>query len=294
MILKKLFKGLIGLVLTIVLVVGGTILIVNAKYGINIISVAKSLGKLGGTVDVAALAPKAPQEADYPATMNVINNSLAGFITYDSAEQKYAISSSASPLSQDLKLTDTQVCVLINWILEGQEGSMNVNIAGKEVDLKEYEFKVVQIEFKDGAEGAINYNIVMSISLAKIKDKMNGFPFNFLKDRVPDKLYISSTVAVKKAEGKFKYDVSSVSLALNNMTGEEVEKVFKLLNIFVGAGEVSTFNSSLGKSFVDALIGNADANGLTYSLASNAGSGIADFAFEKEGETIYYVMKYAV
>ena len=148
-------------------------------------------------------------------------------------------------------------------------------------------------EFSDGADGAINYNVVMSISLQKIKDKMNSFPFSFLKNKVPVKLYISSTVAITKGAGAFNYEVSSVSLALNNMTGDEVDKVFKLLNIFAGAGDVSTFNLSLGKSFVDALIGNADANGLTYSLASSAGSGIADFAFEKEGETIYYVIKKA-
>ncbi|HAJ77445.1 MAG TPA: hypothetical protein DCO89_00045 [Clostridiales bacterium] len=291
MILRRLIKGLIGLVLTIILVVGGTILIVNAKYGINIISVAKSLGKLGGDVDVTTLAPKAPKEADYAPTMHVINDALAGFITYDEEEQKYSISSSASPLSKDLKLTDTQVCILINWILEGQEGSMNVNIAGKEVDLKEYDFKVVQIQFTEGAEGAINYNVVMSISLTKIKDKMNGFPFSLLKGKVPDTLYLSSTVSVLKTAGAFKYEVSSVSLALNNMTGDEVDKLFKLLNIFVGVGDVSTFNLSLGKSFVDALIGNADVSGLTYSLASSSGSNIADFTFEKVGETIYYVMK---
>ena len=45
--LKKLIMSLIGFVVTIVLVVGGTILFVNAKYGINMIDVAKSLKKLG-------------------------------------------------------------------------------------------------------------------------------------------------------------------------------------------------------------------------------------------------------
>ena len=294
--LKKLLGSIIGFIVGLVLIVGGTILVVNAKYGINIITVGKSLGKLGGTVDVAALAPRAPNYesgTDEATTAATVNAAISGLVIEPSTEDdSYRLSTSvSSTLSQDLRLTDTQCCVLLNWVLNNNEGSQIANIAGKDVDLKDYEFKVVQIQFSEGEEGAINFNVVMSLSLKKIKDKMNGFPFSFLKNKVPDTLYISSTVSVTKTAGAFHYDVGHVSLALNNMSGEEVDKVFQLLNIFAKAGDVSNFNISLGKSFVDALIGNSEIGGFTYSM--HDGVGVADFAFEKEGDTIYYVMKTA-
>lgn len=287
--IKRFFKFIFGFIITIVLVAGGTVLYVNAKYDINIFTVGKSLGKLSENVDVATLAPKAPKVEDLSATKNIINASINDLISYNSETDTYSVNKSiSSSISEDIKLTDTQVCVLLNWMLESQEETMKANIGGKEVDLKDYNFKLVQIAFSSGKEGAINFNLVMSISLEKIKDKMNSFPFSFFKSKVPDTLYISSTVAIKKTEGTFGYSVKSVSLALNNMTGEEVEKLFKLVNIFAKVGDLSDFNLNLGTSFVNALIGNNDVSGLTYSLKS---AGVTDFDFETISDTIYYVIK---
>ncbi len=286
----KLLKWLISSVLTIVLIVGGLFLFINAKYGINIFDVAKSLGKLGQMPEVSQVAPKAPVDADKATTMNAVNSSITGLITYDSENDKYTYNSSVSgTMATDIKLTGAQVCVLLNWMLDGQE-SMTANIGGQEVNLKDYEFTIVQIDFAEGEEGAVNFNVVMSISLTKIKDKMTGLVLGWLKGKVPDKLYVSSTVAVKKDAGKFKYSVENVSLALNNMTGKEVEQAIKLLNIVVKSGELTDFNKNLGKGFVDALIGNEEVSGLTYALRS---VGVDDFEFEKVGETMCYVMKKA-
>lgn len=287
--IKRFFKFIFGIVLTIVLLAGGTVLYINARYDINIFTVGKSLDKLSENVDIAVLAPKAPKDEDLPVTKNVVNASIDGLITYNTETDKYSINNSiSSNISQDLKLIDTQVCVLLNWMLDSQEEEMKANIGGKDVNLKDYDFKLVQIAFTSGEAGAINFNFVMSLSLTKIKDKMNAFPFSFFKSKVPDTLYISSIVAVKKLEGTFKYSVESVSLALNNMTGEEVEKLFKLVNIFAKVGDIADFNLNLGQSFVNAIIGNEDASGLTYSLKS---AGATDFDFEIIGETIYYVIK---
>ena len=284
----KLLKWIISSILTLVFIVGGCILFINAKYGINVLSVAKSLGKLAEMPDISTVAPHAPVDADNEATMNAVNASIPGLVVYNSETHQYSLNTSiSSTMDSDIKLTGAQTCVLLNWVLSSQE-TMPANIGGQEVNLKDYEFTVHQIDYAEGEEGAINFNVVMSISLTKIKDKMTGLVLGWLKGKVPDRLYVSSTVAVKKGESAFAYTVENVSLALNNMSGKEVEQAIKLLDIVVKSGSLTDFNKNLGKSFVDALIGNEDTPGLTYSLKS---AGVNDFAFEKVGDVMYYVMK---
>lgn len=284
----KLLKWLISSIMIVILIVGGTILLINAKYGINVFDVAKSLGKIGQMPEISQVAPKAPTDADNTSAMNTINASIDGLIVYNSETQKYSLNNSvSSTMSSDIKLTGAQTCSLLNWVLDGQE-NMIANIGGRDVNLKEYEFTIVQIDFAEGEDGATNFNVVMSINLTKIKEKMTGLVLGWLKGKVPDKLYVLSTVAVTKNAGTFNYSVENVSLALNNMTGKEVEQAIKLLDIVVKSGNLTDFNKNLGKSFVDALIGNESVSGLTYSLKS---VGVNDFAFEKVGETVYYVIK---
>ena len=287
--LGKLFKWIAGVLVSIILVVGGGILIINAKYNINVISVVISLDKISHNVELSVIAPKAPDNETYVQTKNDVNASVADLVQYNSETDKYSLNTELSgSMATDIKLKDAECCSLLRWAMENNADGMKANIAGKEVDLNEYEFTLEQIEFLQGEDGAINFNIVMSVSLTKIKDKMTSFPFNLIKNKVPNKLYVSSVVAVKKLEGVFSYSVSSVSLALNDMSGAEVNQAFALLNIFAKVGDVSELNLSLGQSFVHALIGNSETSGLAYSLRS---AGAVDFAFETESEIIYFVIK---
>ena len=187
-------------------------------------------------------------------------------------------------MTTDIKLTDSECCSVLQWVLNSNNDSMNANIAGQNIDLKEYEFTLEQIEFLEGEEGAVNFNIVLSVNLTKIKDRMTNFPFNLIKQKVPTKLYVSSVVSVKKLEGVFSYSIGSVSLALNNMSGKEVKQAFDLVNIFAKVGDGSAFNVSIGQSFVHALIGNSEVSGLAYSLRS---VGAVDFDFVTESGVIY-------
>ena len=285
----KVISWVLGVVLTIGLAVGGFALFVNAKYGINMFSVVKSLGKLGGEVDLEVIAPNRPTDADKQSTQTTVNGAIAGMISYNSETDKYTLNTSVSgAMENDLKLSGKQVCVLLNLMLDTSSESMVANIGGTEIDLKEYDFQIVQVDFSEITTNSVNFNIVMSVSLQKLKDKMNSFPTNMFKDKVPDALYISSTLKITKLENAFNYEVSSVSLALNNMTGKEVENVFKLVNIVAKIGELDNFNKSLGEGFVNAMIGNSSASGFGYSLTS---VGATDYDFEQIGDVIYYVIK---
>ena len=285
----KILKWFIGIVMSIVIGLGATILIVNAKYGINMIDVYKSLGRLSADVALDEIAPNAPKAEDKPLTKDKVNAVIPGLVAYDEATDTYSFSSEISgSMSENLKLTGVDACLIVNWILDGQETGLVANIGGKDVDLKEYDFKIESIGFEINENSTVNYNVIMSISLVKIKEKMNSFPLSLLKSRVPNTLYISSTVQIEKKEGLFTYEVSSVSLALNKMTGEEVERLFKLINIVANVGEVGNFNLSLGKSFVDALIGNSETPGLAYSLRD---AGATDFEFAEQDDVTYFIIK---
>ena len=285
----KVLKALLSVVITLVVIVGGFALYVNAKYNINVFSVIKSLDKLSATVDVATIAPNAITDADYATTKTELNSSLENLISYNTETATYSINTSiSSGLTDDMKLTGKNACVLLNLMLNSNDEGISATIGGKEVNLKEYDFKVVQVDFAELDGNFVNFNVTMSVSLAKIKNKMNGFVLNLLKNKVPNTLYISSTLKVEKKTGTFAYENTHVSLALNNMTGKEVENLAKLVNIVAKIGSVDQFNLTLGSSFVNALIGNAETPGFAYSLTS---AGATDFAFEKEGETIYFVVK---
>ena len=143
----KLFKWILGIVMSIVIGVGAMILIVNAKYGINIVDVYRSLGRLGQNVSVTEIAPNAPKNEDYNKAMTDLNASLDGIVTYNAETQKYTISSSISgTMSDDIKLTGQEACVLINWLLDSQEEALVANIGGSDVNLKDYDFKLVSID----------------------------------------------------------------------------------------------------------------------------------------------------
>ena len=285
----KILKALLSVVITLVVIVGGFMLYVNARYGINVVSVIKSLDKLSANVDVATIAPNAVTDADYATTKTQLNSSLDNLILFDSETATYSINTSLSAtLTGDMKLTGKNACVLLNLMLNSNDEGISATIGGKEVNLKEYDFKVVQVDFAELDGNFVNFNVTMSVSLTKIKDKMTGFVLSLLKNKVPNKLYISSTLKVEKKTGTFSYENTHVSLALNNMTGKEVENLAKLVNIVAKIGSVDQFNLTLGSSFVNALIGNAETPGFAYSLTS---AGATDFAFEKQGDVVYFVIK---
>ena len=87
----KILKALLSVVITLVVIVGGFMLYVNARYGINVVSVIKSLDKLSANVDVATIAPNAITDADYATTKTQLNSSLDNLILFNSETATYSI-----------------------------------------------------------------------------------------------------------------------------------------------------------------------------------------------------------
>ena len=289
----KIVGFVVGIVFFLALVLGVFVLVVNAKYKINLFEVVGSLKKLNGDVDAAVIAPKAPTDADYASAMQSANKAVANIVVYDDINKKYSLNDTAKTgMVADLKLTDVETCVLANLMIDNGDAGVKINAGDSEINLKDYDFKLVQIALSNVAEGSADVNVVISVDLTKLKNDMTKFPLSLIKNKVPQKLYVSSTITVTKGTAPFEYTVKSKGLALNNMSGKEVSQLFDVVNLVVKIGSADKFNEELGKSFIDALIGNENnPNGFAYSLKA---IGASDFDFDTDGTNNYYIVRYAV
>lgn len=287
----KIIGSIVGTVFFLALMLGVFVLVVNAKYKINLFEVVGSLKKLSTDVDIAVIAPKAPTDSDYESARQSANNAVENIIVYDEANNKYSLNDTAKTgMVADLKLTDAETCVLVNLMMDNGDAGVKINAGDSEVNLKDYDFKLVQIAFSNVVEGSADVNVVVSVDLTKLKNDMTKFPLSLIKNKVPQKLYVSSTLTVTKGTAPFEYTVTSKGLALNNMSGKEVSQFFDAVNLVAKIGSADKFNEALGKSFIDALIGNENnQNGFAYSLKA---IGARDFDFDTDGTNNYYVVRY--
>lgn len=287
----KIIGSIVGTVFFLALMLGVFVLVVNAKYKINLFEVVGSLKKLSTDVDIAVIAPKAPTDSDYASAKQSANKAVADIIVYDDVNNKYSLNDTAKTgMVADLKLTDAETCVLANLMMDNGDAGVKINAGDSEVNLKDYDFKLVQIAFSNVAEGSADVNVVVSVDLTKLKNDMTKFPLSLIKNKVPQKLYVSSTITVTKGTAPFEYTVTSKGLALNNMSGKEVSQLFDAVNLVAKIGSADKFNEALGKSFIDALIGNENnQNGFAYSLKA---IGARDFDFDTDGTNNYYVVRY--
>jgi hypothetical protein len=181
--------------------------------------------------------------------------------------------------------------ILSNQTPEINTGSSNIN-------LNDYGFRLLEIDFSNWqtitAEGKThiqnNFTAISSINLVDVKKKMNKFPLSMLKGKVPDVLYISSTVVVSMEENTITYSVESKALNLNKVTHEQIKPVLKLVNNFVQIGEADALNKQIGEMFVNGVLGKEGASGFAYSLVSTEvdilGTIAKSFAFTENGDKV--------
>ncbi len=177
--------------------------------------------------------------------------------------------------------------IIIDNIIESQE-EINIQL-GMTINLKDYGFKVVQVAFSNITETTTDFNVVIKIDLAKIKEeKMNKFPLNWIRKGVPESLYFSSTTTILKGANPFEYTTEGKSLIINNLSGEETDNIFTTINTFLKLGNSKEFSKVIGDTFINILIGNSSNSGLAYSLKD---AGATDFSFETDATNNYFVIE---
>lgn len=288
-VLKVLLRIILVVIVIAALAVGAVWGFCYFKFKVNVFSVVGSLNQLNKNVEIADVAPKAVKDSDMEDAMNAANASIPNLITKD-AEGNYTINDHALPLMvNNMVLTDKEVCSIINTLIKNGT-ALNINVSGSNIDLKEYKFTLIQFDFNslDTENNTVKFNAVASINLDKIKEKMSSFPLSIFKSRVPQTLYISNTVTIKKLDEAFTYEVEADSITANNLPQNKVEEIFTLINGFTKIGTASEFSKIIGQNLANAFIGNSSNEGFAYKLKD---AGAIDFNFEKDGDNINFVIK---
>ena len=161
-----------------------------------------------------------------------------------------------------------------------------------DIDLKDYDLRLVQLSFSDlnTTNKTTKFNAVISLNLTSLKDHMTAFLLSMLKGRVPEKIYISSTVVVTKGTNAWEYSVASESLTINNLAQNKIEELLTLANNFVDLGTLDELNQTIGSTLVNAVIGNASNTGFAYTLHTPPASA-TDFNFVQDGDNVKLTIK---
>lgn len=288
-ILKIFFRIILVLLLLAVLAVGFVWGFVYFKCKVNIFSVLSSVGQLNNAVEVSTIAPKQITSSDTELAVEIANSSVVGLFTKDAGDENYHLNDSALPVMlSDIQFSDKQVCAIMNILMNGSD--LEINFGDTTINLKEYDFELLQIAFSDlnTDENSVKFNVVASISLTKFTQQMTSFPLSLVKSRVPEKVYLSSTVIVTKNSGAFNYSVESESLVVNTLAKDKVDEIFTLLDAFLKTGTSDQLNKTIGENFVNALIGNSKNTGFAYTLSE---IGASDFAFVNVSDEIKFVIQ---
>lgn len=273
--MKILKKALISLVCIIaflgVVVIGGYIF-VRSKYGIDLFRTAGQLKVLSQKVDESVLCPNAFGEEDFENLKDALNTSLVdGFITHSEGNgyNGYGIDYKAvegiTDISEftSIKIAEKQAGALGQIIFYNQTGG-KISVSGKDLPTT-----IKQVDFSNIENGNADLNIVVYIDLTPFTAEMTGFPYSLFKKYIPDSLYVSSTVFVKKTDSAMGYEVSHKELKINNLSSEDTADLFHTLDTVLKIGTAENLNLTIGNTVAQVLIGNSKNSGFAYSLSEN-------------------------
>lgn len=282
--IKKLIMSLITIIAIIAVAVIGGYVYVRVNYGIDLFNTVSQLKVLSEKVDESKLCPEAFDKVnDMKDVQGMVNSSVENMIEYSKDNYVVNLENLPENMKAIIKLSDKQVGALANQISYQQTGGV-ISVGNKSID---YELK--QIDFSDiTTNGSTDFNIVVRLDLAMVKDEMKGFPLKFLKKYVPDYFYVSSTVKVDKVEDTpFAYELEHKSLTINNLDKEGTDDLFNTLDKIFKFGNAESLNLKVGETVVGALIGNEKNPGFAYALKSK---GASDFKFVEESGVDYFIV----
>lgn len=282
----KFLIAIFSIVLSIGIAFGAFFAVLYFAYNINIFEVINQVNVLNQEVDLNKLAPNSFSINDMQSSKVITDSNINGLISF-SEEDGYTITfeNVSSVLTSETRFSDKQIGAIIDNLISSIT-EINVDI-GSTVNLKEYGFKVIQVDFLNITEKTTDFNVVVKIDLAKVKEQMTNFPLNLLKDKIPDTLYFSSTVTITKGENAFEYTTQENSLLINNLTAQQTDSIFNTLNNFIKLGTAKEFSKIIGDAFVNTLIGTEENPGFAYILKD---IGVTDFSFTTEDNMDYFVL----
>ena len=282
--IKKLITFLITIVAIVAVAVIGGYVYVRVNYGIDLFNTVSQLKVLSEKVDESKLCPEAFDKVnDIKDVQGMVNSSVENMIEY--SEENYVVNLENLPedMKAIIKLSDKQVGALANQVsYQKTEGVISVGNKSINYELKQIDFSNIT------SDGSTDFNIVVRLDLATVKDEMNGFPLKYLKKYVPDYFYVSSTVKINKVEDTpFAYELEHQSLTINNLDKDGTDDLFNTLDKVFKFGSAESLNLKVGETVVGALIGKEENPGFAYALRNK---GASDFKFVEESGVDYFVV----
>lgn len=278
----KLIIAILSIIIIIALAFAGACIFVKVKYNVSVLGTIGEIKKLQENVDEEKMFPNQFTASDMTSAQTTVNAQIDGLIV-GNEEEGFKISKPVGiNIKESFKLTDKQL------------GAIAKIACGEGMDIKFDEqttlkANLIQVKFSSIEGNSADVNFVVKVDVSQIKEKMKDFPLSWVKKYIPSTLYISSTVSVVKGEGEFNYTVESVGMTINNLTQEQTTSFLSTINLIAGTGIAQEINLQIGSQFVNALIGDANhTDGFVYSLRD---LGVTDYAFEANGEIIYFVIK---
>ena len=278
----KLIIAILSIIIIIALAFAGACSFVKVKDNVGVLGTIGEMKKLQENVDEEKMFPNQFTANDMTSAQTTVNAQIDGLIV-GNEEEGFKISKPVGiNIKESFKLTDKQL------------GAIAKIACGEGMDIKFDEqttlkANLIQVKFSSIEGNSADVNFVVKVDVSQIKEKMKDFPLSWFKKYIPSTLYISSTVSVVKGEGEFNYTVESVGMTINNLTQEQTTSFLNTINLIAGTGTAQEINLQIGSQFVNALIGDANhTDGFVYSLRD---LGVTDYAFEANGEIIYFVIK---
>ena len=282
--MKTFLKFILGLVLIVAIAAIGVFVYFKLVYDTNLITAFNQVKQVLTPTDTQKVVDNAFLDADMASAKESVNSSISNLITY-SQEEGYSINSSPSGMmSGDIILTDKECGAILNLLM--QKSSSNVSI---KIDNIELNFELVQVKFSNLLENSVDFNTVVKIDITELKETYNSFPINLVVQKLPNQIYISSTITLTKTTTTpFEFTKQSKELSINNLNATDTNDFLKLVNNFVKIGTSEEFNILISGGFADALTGKQDVEGFAKSLNV---VGATDCSFVKVGETIKFKIK---
>lgn len=278
----KLIIAILSIIIIIALAFAGACIFVKVKYNVSVLGTIGEVKKLQENVDEEKMFPNQFTASDMTSAQTTVNAQIDGLIVGNEKEGFKISKPVGISIKESFKLTDKQL------------GAIAKIACGEGMDIKFDEqttlkANLIQVKFSSIEGNSADVNFVVKVDVSQIKEKMKDFPLSWVKKYIPSTLYISSTVSVVKGEGEFNYTVESVGMTINNLTQEQTTSFLSTINLIAGTGTAQEINLQIGSQFVNALIGDANhTDGFVYSLRD---LGVTDYAFEANGEIIYFVIK---
>lgn len=290
--IKKIMISLVVTISVVAVAFIGVYITARVKLGVDLFRTVGQLKTLSQPVNEQESFPVAYKSDDLVDLKSQMESQLGNVVLYEEGKgyEGYTIDfttlATSGATAKPVILSEQQSGALAEIVFFEQTGG-KLTIADKKISVC-----VLQVAFTeiDTETSNANLNVTVKLDLTPFKNDMEGFPFNMLKNIVPDTLYVTSVVRIEKGEG-LAYNITPKYLTINNLSGDETSDFFHTLDVVLKIGSAEDLNTKIGTTATNALIGTEQNPGFVYTLKAVNGSGNFGFvSFEKDGNQVNVLM----